>query len=98
MLNDAILIGLILFIIGVMGFCIRRNIFILLMSLELMLNSINLILIAGSNYFHNIDAKVLVLFIYGIAAAEVALGLAILINIFRLKKSVDIEDLKNLRF
>jgi NADH-quinone oxidoreductase subunit K len=87
----------VLFIIGLIGVLIKRNALLLFMSIELMLNSINLLLAAFSVYHNNPSGQVLVIFIMVIAAAEVAVGLAILVATYRNTSSVDINLLNQLK-
>ncbi|MBK6339425.1 MAG: NADH-quinone oxidoreductase subunit NuoK [Bacteroidetes bacterium] len=87
----------VLFCIGVMGVLLRRNVIIMLMSIELMLNSVNLLFVAFSTYLGDAKGQVFVFFIMLVAAAEVTVGLAILTMIYRNTKSVDIDFLKNLK-
>jgi NADH-quinone oxidoreductase subunit K len=91
-------ISSVLFCIGVMGVLFRRNAIIIFMSIELMLNSVNLLLVAFSTYHNDASGQVFVFFIMAVAAAEVAVGLAILVTIFRNAHSVDIDELKNLKW
>ena len=87
----------VLFIIGLIGVLIKRNALVLFMSIELMLNSINLLLAAFSVYHNNPAGQVLVIFIMVVAAAEVAVGLAILVVNYRKTSSVDINLLNRLK-
>tara|TARA_B110001454_G_C12560975_1_gene367657 strand:- start:291 stop:596 length:306 start_codon:yes stop_codon:yes gene_type:complete len=87
-----------LFCISVAGIFInRRNILLLLMSIELMLLSINTNFIIFSHYSNDITGQVFVFFILAVAAAESAIGLAIIVSLFRLKNSLDIDTISNLR-
>jgi NADH-quinone oxidoreductase subunit K len=86
-----------LFCIGVFGVLFRRNAIIIFMSVELMLNSVNLLMVAFSTFHHDTSGQVFVFFIMAVAAAEVAVGLAILVTIFRNIHSIDIDDLKKLK-
>lgn len=88
----------VLFCIGVFGVLFRRNAIIIFMSIELMLNSVNLLLVAFSNYHNDAAGQIFVFFVMAVAAAEVAVGLAILVTIFRNTHSVDIDELKNLKW
>ncbi len=90
-LNHYILLASVLFGIGAIGFVTRRNAIILFMSVELMLNAVNLMLVAFSRFKADMAGQVMVLFIYAVAAAEVAVGLAILISLFRHMRGVDIN-------
>ncbi len=90
-------LGIVLFTIGVVGFVIRNNTMVLLMSVELMLNSVNLIFVAFSRYLYGTEGQIYVLIIMAIAAAEVAVGLAIVISIYRLFGTLDISKIKLLK-
>jgi len=92
-----IFVSAVLFCIGILGVLFRRNAIIIFMSIELMLNSVNLLLVAFSNYHGDASGQVFVFFIMAVAAAEVAVGLAILVTIFRNVHSVDIDELKSLK-
>ncbi|MCT1523600.1 NADH-quinone oxidoreductase subunit NuoK [Sphingobacterium sp. DK4209] len=97
-LNHYLIFCSIIFAIGVTGVLIRRNVIIIMMSIELMLNSVNLLLAAFSAYRGDPSGQVFVFFIMALAAAEVAVGLAIIIMVYRNTKSVDIESLSKLRW
>ncbi len=97
-LNHYILLSSIIFTIGVIGVCIRRNAIIIMMSIELMLNSVNLLLAAFSAYSGDPSGQVFVFFIMALAAAEVAVGLAIIVMVYRNTRSVDINSLNKLRW
>lgn len=86
-----------LFCVGVFGVMYRRNSIILFMCIELMLNAVNLLLAAFSTYYSDAKGQVFVFFIMAVAAAEVAVGLAILTMIYRNVKSIDINILSNLK-
>jgi NADH-quinone oxidoreductase subunit K len=88
-----IMLSLVLFILGAMGVLLRRNAIIIFMSVELMLNSANLALAAFAREWSNIDGQIFVFFIMTVAAAEVAIGLALIVSIFRSKQSINIDDL-----
>jgi len=103
-LGDYLIVSGILFTIGFAGVMLRRNIIIIFMSLELMLNAANLSLVAFSR-FHvgptgapNYNAQVFVFFIITIAAAEVAVGLAIIVALFRARQTTHVEDITSLKF
>lgn len=97
-LNHYLLLSSIIFSIGVVGVLIRRNAIIILMSVELMLNSVNLLLAAFSVYSGDPAGQVFVFFIMALAAAEVAVGLAIIVMIFRNTRSLDINNLNRLKW
>jgi NADH-quinone oxidoreductase subunit K len=87
-----------LFCIGVAGVLTRRNALIIFMSIELMLNAVNLTFVAFSRFLNNIDGQVFVFFVMAVAAAEVAVGLAIIVTIFRHKESVDIDKVNLMKW
>ncbi|WP_407428357.1 NADH-quinone oxidoreductase subunit NuoK [Arcticibacter sp.] len=97
-LNHYILLSSIIFTIGTIGVLIRRNAIIILMSVELMLNAVNLLLAAFSVYRGDASGQVFVFFIMALAAAEVAIGLAILTMIYRNTNSTDINILNRLKW
>ncbi len=90
-------LSLALFAIGIMGVLMRRNAIIVFMSIELMLNAVNLLMVAFSKMYGNADAQVFVFFIMVVAAAEVAIGLAIIVMMYRKVHSVDINILNRLK-
>ena len=92
-----IFLSLALFVIGIMGTLIRRNAIIIFMCIELMLNSVNLLLVAFSKMFNDPSAQIFVFFIMVVAAAEVAVGLAIIVMMYRKVHSVDINILNRLK-
>lgn len=96
-INDYIFLSLALFAIGVMGVLMRRNAIIVFMSIELMLNAVNLLMVAFSKLHGTSDAQVFVFFIMVVAAAEVAIGLAIIVLMYRKVHSVDINILNRLK-
>lgn len=97
-LNHYILLSAIIFSIGVMGVLLRRNAIVIFMSVELMLNSVNLLLTAFSVYRGDASGQVFVFFIMALAAAEVAVGLAIIVMIYRNTNSIDINVLNRLKW
>ncbi len=98
MLDQYIVLSTILFAIGAIGFLTRRNALVLFMSIELMLNSVNLMLVAFSRFRADLSGQVMVLFIFAVAAAEVAVGLAILISLFRHVREVDVTRFNLLKW
>jgi len=85
------------FCIGVFGFLTRRNIIIMFMSLELMLNAVNINLVAMSHYLQDIRGQVMVMFIIAVAAAEAAIGLAIIIALFRNRATVHVDEINEMK-
>jgi NADH-quinone oxidoreductase subunit K len=81
-----------IFTIGVLGVLVRRNVLVMFMSIELMLNAVNLALVALSRHLGSLDGQVIVFLVMTVAAAEAAVGLAIIICLFRNKKSVNVDD------
>jgi NADH-quinone oxidoreductase subunit K len=96
-INWYIALSGILFTIGALGVLLRRNAIILFMSIELMLNSANLLFVAFARHLGNLDGQVLVFFVITVAAAEVAVGLALIVAIFRTKKSINIDEINLLK-
>lgn len=96
-LKSYLILSTALFVIGILGVLIRRNAIVIFMSVELMLNSVNLLLIAFSSYKSDPSAQVFVFFIMAVAAAEVAVGLAIIVMIYRNTRTIDIGFLNKLK-
>ena len=86
-----------LFVVGVVGVATRRNVLIIFMSIELMLNAVNLSFVAFSRFLHSLDGQVCVFFVMTVAAAEVAVGLAIIIALFRNVETVYVDELHLLK-
>src|SRR4051812_19235137 len=97
LLNDFLLLGAALFSIGVYGVIARRNGVMVLMSIELILNSVNLNLVAFSAMGGGVSGQVFALFVIAVAAAEVGVGLAIVLAIFRNRRSVDLDEVDLMR-
>ena len=95
-LNAFILVSGLLFAIGFLGVILRRNTLVIYMSLELMLNAVNLALVAFSRYNGTMDGNLFVFFIITVAAAEVAVGLAIIVALFRKRQTVMVDQLNSL--
>ena len=87
----------ILFTIGALGVLIRRNAIIIFMSVELMLNSANLAFVAFARSFEALGGQIFVFFVMAVAAAEVAVGLALIVAIFNTKKSINVDDINSLK-
>ena len=92
-----LLVAAIVFIIGVAGVLIRRNALVVFMSIELMLNAVNLTFVAFAQKWGAVDGQIFVFFIMTVAAAEVAVGLAIVISIFRLRGTAHVDEINLLR-
>ena len=96
-LEHVIILSLIIFSIGILGVLIRKNAIIIFMSIELMLNAVNLSLVGFSRYYNSVDGQVFVFLVMTLAAAEVAVGLAIIVSLFRNKNSINIDEMNILR-
>ena len=96
-LNHYLLLSVILFAIGTLGIMRRKNLLMLFFSTEILLNSANIALVGISKYYGNIDGQIFALFIIAIAASEVAVGLGLLILLYRKKKSLDLENLNSMK-
>ena len=92
MVEKAIALSAVLFVLGVVGALTRRNLIVILMSIELMLNAVNLALVAFSRQWGDLAGHIFVLMVIVVAAAEVAVGLGIVIALFRNRESVNVED------
>ena len=92
-----ITLSAILFLIGVLGVLTRRNAIVIFMSIELMLNAANLLFVAFSQQFQSLDGHIFVFFVMTVAAAEVAVGLALIVAIFRSRGTIDIDDMSQLK-
>lgn len=92
-LEHYLVVSAILFCLGLLGVIVRRNLLVIYMSLELMLNAGNLALVAFSRYRNDLDGQVLVFFVITVAAAEVAVGLALIVALYRKRQTAHVEDL-----
>ncbi len=88
----------VVFAIGVIGVLVRRNLIVVLMSVELMLNAVNLTFVAFSRYLGSIAGQVVVFFVMAVAAAEAVIGLAIIISVFRHRQSLDPQEMQLLKW
>ena len=93
-----LILSAILFTIGVTGVLLRRNIIIIFMAIELMLNAVNLSFVALARHFGNMDGQIIVFFVMSVAAAEVAVGLAIILLVFRGKETVNADEFNLMRW
>lgn len=96
-LNHYLLLSAILFSLGVVGVLLRRNVIMIFMCIELMLNAVNLTFVAFSRYLNDLDGHLFVLMVMTVAAAEAAVGLAIVIAIFRNKPTVNVDEINLLK-
>ena len=92
-LGHYLVVSAILFCLGLMGVIVRRNLLVIYMGLELMLNAANLALVAFSRFNNNLDGQVIVFFIITVAAAEVSVGLALIVALYRKRQTAQVEDL-----
>jgi NADH-quinone oxidoreductase subunit K len=96
-LNWYLTLSSVVFTIGVFGFLTRRNIIIMFMSIELMLNAVNISLVAFSHYLQDMRGQILVFFIITVAAAEASIGLAIIIALFRNKATAHVDEMNEMK-
>jgi len=97
-LHSYLILSAILFSIGAIGVLVRRNAIVIFMCVELMLNSVNLTFIAFSKYLGNMDGQIFVFFVMTVAAAEAAVGLALMIAFYKNRESIDVEDLNLMKW
>lgn len=97
-LSYYVALSAVVFLTGVVGVLIRRNIIIILLSVELMLNATNINFVAFSAYFHNVAGQVFVFFALTVAAAEVAVGLAIIIALHRTRSTINVDEFQLLKW
>lgn len=97
-LNSYLIVSAILFAIGTIGVLTRKNAIVIFMCIELMLNAVNLTFVALSRHLGNLDGQVFVFFIMTVAAAEAAVGLALIIAFFNNKDSIDVEDINLMKW
>ena len=95
--NHFLILSAVLFSIGTVGVLIRRNPLIMFMSIELMLNAANLAFVAFARYLNNLDGQVIVFIVLTVAAAEVAIGLAIIVAVFRARATVNVDEANSLK-
>ena len=96
-LHHYLTVSILLFCLGLLGVTMRRNLLVMYMSLELMLNAANLALVSFSRYNDKLDGQVLVFFIITVAAAEVSVGLALIVALYRKRQSAHVEDLTSMK-
>lgn len=96
-LHHFLIVSVLLFCLGLWGVIVRRNLLIMYMSLELMLNAANLALVSFSRFNEKLDGQIMVFFIITVAAAEVAVGLALIVALYRKKQTAHVEDLTTMK-
>ncbi|MBI5484006.1 MAG: NADH-quinone oxidoreductase subunit NuoK [Deltaproteobacteria bacterium] len=97
-LNNYLTVSAILFAIGTIGVLTRKNAIVIFMCIELMLNAVNLTFVAFSRYLGNLDGQVFVFFVMTVAAAEAAVGLALMIAFYNNRESIDVEDVNMMKW
>ena len=97
-LSYYLVLSALLFVIGVAGVLLRRNAIVIFMSVELMLNAVNLTFVAFAAYFKNLEGQIFVFFVMVVAAAEVAVGLALIVAIFRLRETIFVDELNLMKW
>jgi NADH-quinone oxidoreductase subunit K len=96
-LSAYLIVSAIIFTIGVLGVLVRRSPLVMFMSIELMLNAVNLSFVAFSSFLNSADGQMFVFLVLTVAAAEVVVGLAIIVSIFRTRRAIDVDDMNVLR-
>jgi NADH-quinone oxidoreductase subunit K len=96
-LEHYLVVSVLLFSLGLLGVIVRRNVLVIYMALELMLNAANLALVAFSRFNSNLNGQLIVFFIITVAASEVAVGLALIVALYRRKQTTHVEDLTTMR-
>jgi NADH-quinone oxidoreductase subunit K len=96
-LEHYLVVSILLFCLGLLGVILRRNLLVIYMSLELMLNAANLALVAFSRFTNNLDGQVFVFFTITVAAAEVSVGLALIVALYRKRQTAHVEDLTTMK-
>ena len=97
LINEFLLLGAVLFCIGVYGVIARKNAVLVLMSVEVILNSVNINLLAFSQLHHNLDGNVFALYIIAVAAAEAGVGLAMVLLVYRNRRSISLDELSEMK-
>ena len=92
-----LVLSVIMFAMGVVGVLLRRNAIVIFMSLELMFNAANLVFVTFAAYYQTLSGQIFVFFVMTVAAAEVAVGLALMVAIFRAKRSIDVDQVNSLK-
>ena len=96
-LEHYLVVSIVLFCLGLLGVIIRRNLIVMYMGLELMLNGANLALVSFSHFRDNLDGQIMVFFVITVAAAEVAVGLALIVALYRKRQTTDVTDLTSMK-
>jgi NADH-quinone oxidoreductase subunit K len=96
-LEHYLVVSALLFALGLMGVIVRRNLLVIYMSLELMLNAANLALVAFSRFNNDLNGQVFVFFVITVAAAEVSVGLALIVALYRRRQTAHVEDLRTMK-
>jgi len=97
-LSSYLVLSAILFTVGVVGFLTRRNIIVIFMSIELMLNAANLAFVAFSRFLNSMDGQIFVFFVMSVAAAEAAVGLAIIIAVYRTRETINADEVNLMKW
>jgi NADH-quinone oxidoreductase subunit K len=92
-----LVLSVLMFVIGIVGVLVRRNAIVIFMCLEMMFNAANLAFVAFASYYNALDGQLFVFFVMAVAAAEVAVGLALMVAIFRAKHSIDVDQMSSLK-
>ncbi len=92
-----LVLSVLMFVIGIVGVLVRRNAIVIFMCLELMFNAANLAFVAFASYYNALEGQLFVFFVIAVAAAEVAVGLALMVAIFRAKHSIDVDQMSSMK-
>ena len=92
-----LILSVMMFVIGIVGVLVRRNAIVIFMCLEMMFNAANLAFVAFASYYNALDGQLFVFFVMTVAAAEVAVGLALMVAIFRAKHSIDVDQMSSMK-
>ncbi len=97
-LSHYLILSAVLFIIGIIGVVVKRNAIVIFMSIELMLNSVNIVFVAFSRTLENLDGQIFVFMVMTVAAAEVAVGLALIVALFKLRETINVDDINIMKW
>ena len=92
-----LILSALLFVMGIVGVVVKRNAIVIFMCLEMMFNAANLAFVAFASYYNALEGQLFVFFVIAVAAAEVAVGLALMVAIFRAKRSIDVDQMSSLK-
>ena len=97
-LSHYLILSAILYIIGIVGVVVKRNAIVIFMEFELMLNSVNIVFVSFSRTLENLDGQIFVFMVMTVAAAEVAVGLALIVALFKLRETINVDDINLMKW